>query len=111
MGDPARKMRLEISYAVAVLRRGAMSYAVRKRGLQTVEVLPPYIRLLVHDHAGEELPMTAMHEASLPMVDVEALFDRDLRDQRRDVGDSPAQRFAARNGQVIGVARVLPVYG
>src|SRR5471030_1989076 len=84
VADSAEQVGTKIRMTLPVLRTRAPCGAVRENRLQSIDLIPWDIGSLVHDHAGEHLPIARVHHLRLAMIHFEPLFPRDRRDARAE---------------------------
>ena len=101
--DAAFQVRPEVRERVTILRCGPEAYAVCEYGLQEFQVAPPQANLPVHHNSGKLLTDALPHDASLVVIDAEALFERNRGGVRRESFDQAMEFLAAGERQVVGV--------
>ncbi len=106
MADAPRQMSAEVRMAVAILSVRAVADAVGEDGFETIVYGTPHVGSGIQHHTGHLLSYALPHEVRFARVDLKPFFESDSADVNMEATNAALQRFAAREDEIIGIARV-----
>src|SRR5262249_34529580 len=75
--DPSLQMGAEIRHLAAILESRAEPHTIGQNCFQSLALTARHTELLVHNHAGQPLPVSLPHDACLAMVEAESFLQCD----------------------------------
>jgi hypothetical protein len=105
-GDAALQMSAVCGMALAVLAVRPKARAVGEHRLEAIEVVPGDVGVAIDDQAGELLADALPHDASLTVLNFEALFEQYRGDALGEAIGLARESIVAGEGKIVGVAGV-----
>src|SRR6266478_9598174 len=97
--------------SVAVLLFRTQADAVGERRFEAIEIGSPDIHVLIGDQSRQVLPHALAHDARLTMMHVEAFFEQNGGDVRRESLYTPLKYITAGKREILGATRVCGAGG
>lgn len=104
--DATIEVQSEVGLSVTILARMSQADAIRERCLESIEVGPDDIQVLIHNKACQMLPHTLPHDSCLAMIHAEAFFHENRGGVYCKSLHASFERLAAGESQVVRISCV-----